>query len=300
MTTVDLAARRQFFAEDIEATCNLATPALVDALASVPREAFLRPGPWLVVGEGMLMTGPRQTPDADPRHLYHNLSVAIDSGRHLFNGAPGVVSVMIDALRLRPGARVLHVGAGWGYYSAVMAHCVGTSGRVLALEVDEDLAAQARRNLAAFQQVEVRRDDAARQISGTFDAILFSAGVTHLRDEWLDALAPRGRMVVPLTVSFGPMPFTATAAAATTIGKGLVVAIGRSADGDTWDARAVTMIAIYSAIGLRDDAANGRLRDALRKSQSTLVPRLKRLRRDAHQPDPSCWLHAETWCLATE
>ncbi len=34
------------------------------------------------------MTGPRKTPDADPRHLYHNVSVAIDPARQLFNGAP--------------------------------------------------------------------------------------------------------------------------------------------------------------------------------------------------------------------
>ena len=39
--------RRRFFAEEIQAICNLQTAALVEALATVPREQFLPPGPWL-------------------------------------------------------------------------------------------------------------------------------------------------------------------------------------------------------------------------------------------------------------
>jgi len=292
--TIDLAMRRQFFAEEIQATCNLSTPSLVEALASVPREAFLRPGPWLVVGEGTFLTGPRQTPDADPRHVYHNLSVAIDPARQLFNGAPAVVSVSIDALLLRPGARVLHVGAGWGYYSALMAHCVGPAGRVLALEVDEELARQARANLAPWSWVEVRHDDAAGRLDETFDAMLFSAGVTHPRDGWLDCLGPGGHMVLPLTVSFAGTPLPPSAGPMTTIGKGVMVAVGRSQDGQAWDARLVTMIAIYSALGVRDDTMNARLGEAMKRNP---FPRLTRLRRDAHDPDTSCWLHGDTACL---
>ena len=65
---------------------------------------------------------------------------------------------MIDALELGRGARVLHVGCGLGYYTAVMAHCTGPAGRVLAFEADEALAGAARRNLASMSWVEVRAD----------------------------------------------------------------------------------------------------------------------------------------------
>ena len=308
--TIDLALRRQLFAEDLQAICNLSTPALVEALASVPREAFLAPGPWLVMGEGDLGSGPRQTPDADPRHVYHNYSIAIDPARQLFNGAPGVVSVSIDALGLRPGGRVMHVGAGWGYYTAVLAHCVGPTGRVLAFEVDEALAARARANLARWPQVELRHDGASRPPGETFDAILSNAGVTHPYEPWLDALAPGGRMVLPLTATFGPMPPGVGGAASRAagplagaagpmgnIGKGPVVAIARSADGETFSARVVTMVAIYSAVGIRDAAVNARLGEALKKNP---FPRLTRLRRDPHAGTGSCWLHGETWCLALD
>ena len=43
---MDLDLRRRFFAEEVECASNIRTPALVDALAQVPRERFLRPGPW--------------------------------------------------------------------------------------------------------------------------------------------------------------------------------------------------------------------------------------------------------------
>lgn len=107
----DLAMCRRAYADEIDALCKVKTRTLVDALASVPREQFLPPGPWSVRGDKDL-AGARQTPDADPRHVYHNHSIAIDAGRQLFNGAPGVVVPLIDALALNAGGRVLHIGAG--------------------------------------------------------------------------------------------------------------------------------------------------------------------------------------------
>ena len=80
---MDMNERRRFFAEEIEAIANLRSATLVDALATVPREKFLRPGPWLVKSEADFAAPPRQTPDADPRHVCHNLVVAIDPARQL-------------------------------------------------------------------------------------------------------------------------------------------------------------------------------------------------------------------------
>ena len=143
---MELDVRRRFFAEEIEAVARLRSAALVDALAAVPREGFLPPGPWTVMAEsdftGMSPAKTRLTADADPARVYHNIGVAIDPERQLFNGQPATLAPWIDALELAPGSRVLHVGAGLGYYTAVMARCVGETGRVLAFEADEALAAQ--------------------------------------------------------------------------------------------------------------------------------------------------------------
>jgi protein-L-isoaspartate(D-aspartate) O-methyltransferase len=283
--TIDLAVRRSVFAEEIEAVANLRTPGLVDALARVPREAFLGPGPWTVRSESDIGAPLRQTPDGDARHVYHNLSVAIDPGRMLFNGQPGLVCLLVDALGLGPGRRVLHVGCGTGYYSALMGEVVGAAGRVAAVEVDEDLAATAGRNLAAWRpSVTVVHGNGTEIPGGAWDAILVNAGVTHPLDAWLDGLAETGRLVLPLT---------ATAPAMGPIGKGIVALVSR--DGAGFAARVVTFVAIYSAVGVRDEAANAAVGEALKRMP---FPRLTRLRRDPHPQEASCWLHTTHCCFS--
>src|SRR5258706_979640 len=84
--------------------------------------------------------GPRATPDADPGRVYHNIAVAIDPARQLFNGQPGTLAVWLDMLGLAPGGRVLHFGSGLGYYTAVIAQAVGASGGVLAFAMASALA----------------------------------------------------------------------------------------------------------------------------------------------------------------
>jgi protein-L-isoaspartate(D-aspartate) O-methyltransferase len=282
---MDLSDRRRFYAEEIEATANLKNASVVAALATVPRERFLRPGPWTVRGEADFLQPPRQTPDADPRHVYHNLAIAIDPARQLFNGAPGVVAMAIDHLSLRPGSRVLHIGCGTGYYTALIAHSVGSSGHVVALEVDELLADEARANLRFIPWVDVQHGDGRGALGRSFDAVLVNAGVTHPLPGWLDALEAGGRMILPITAAMAP-----------TIGKGPMLLLTRTADPRSLDARVVTFLAIYTAIGVRDAALNDQLGQALRANP---FPSLKRLRLDAHDPSPACWLHASGACLST-
>jgi protein-L-isoaspartate(D-aspartate) O-methyltransferase len=283
---IALELRRRFYAEEIAATSNVRSAAVVEALATVPRERFLGPGPWTVRGEADFFGAPRQTPDADPRHVYHNYAIAIDGTRQLFNGAPGLLAMLIDRLELKPGDRAMHVGAATGYYTAVMAHCVGSNGSILAFEIDEALAAEARHNLASMPWVEVRRTDAAAPVGEAVDAILVNAGITHPLDTWLDALAEGGRIILPLTV---PMKGT--------IGKGLIVLATRTANASSFDARVIGFVAIYSAIGLRDETAEKQLAAAFGRNP---FPQLTRLRRDTHDAGAACWLHGAGWCLSTE
>jgi protein-L-isoaspartate(D-aspartate) O-methyltransferase len=288
-----LALQRRFFAEEIEAVACLRTPALVDALATVPREAFLPPGPWKVASQGDFQTGLRSleglriTPDADPRHTYHNISVAIDPARQLFNGQPALVCSWIEMIGLRPGSRVLHIGCGRGYYAALMGQVVGEQGRVVAVEVDRDLAERAAAALAPWKSVEVRHGDGTVDLrQGSFDAILVNAGVTHPEPSWLDALSNGGRLLLPLTVSIPGMG---------TLSKGPVLLLSNDGERDSLGVRVVGFAAIYSAVGLRDDDLNRRLGEAMKTGP---FPPVARLRRDAHDKAPGCWLHADAFCLS--
>ncbi|HEY7497459.1 MAG TPA: hypothetical protein VH740_03050 [Vicinamibacterales bacterium] len=281
----DLHTRRRFFAEEIEAVANISNKALVDAIATVPREAFLGTGPWTVRSEIDMMGPARQTPDADPRWTYHNYAIAIDSSRQLFNGAPALIASAIDKLSLGAGSRVMHIGTATGYYTALIAEMVGPSGCVVGIEVDETLAAAARMNLATYPWIDVRHGDAAGACDEPLDAMLVNAGVTHPRDAWLDAVVSGGRLVLPLTASFpGSGP----------IGKGPQILLRKGDDG-SFQASVIGFVAIFSAVGLRDDDLNAQLGAALQRAP---FPRLSRLRRDMHDSGAGCWFHGPTWCFS--
>jgi protein-L-isoaspartate(D-aspartate) O-methyltransferase len=280
----DLVRQRQFFAEEIRICGDIRTAALVDAFAMISREAFLPPGPWTIRGDGDPFAAPRLTPDADPRHVHHNVSVAIDIDRQLFNGAPAVVASALDALELTAGSRVLHIGCGLGYYTAIIANVVGSAGQVAAIEVDRELAQKASDNLRAFSWVAVQEGNGSEPLSQPFDAILVHAGVTHPLDTWLDALTMGGRLVVPITAAMPQMG---------RIGKGFFFVVTRCGD-DTFDAWPLGLTAIYTAVGIRDDSLDSLIGAAMMKAW---FPRVARLRRDRHEPGPACWLHGSTYCL---
>ena len=151
--------------------------------------------------------------------------------------------------------------------------------------MDPPLAVQARANLATWPWVEARQGNGTELDGESYDAILVSAGTTHPADAWLEGLTQAGRIVLPLTFSIMG-----------TIGKGVVVLLTRRSGGEGFDARPVTMVTIYSAVGIRDAALDGRLRDAFTRGA---WPRFNRLRRDPHELALTCWLHAETFCLCT-
>ncbi|HKB10284.1 MAG TPA: methyltransferase domain-containing protein, partial [Vicinamibacterales bacterium] len=223
-----------------------------------------------------------------PARVYHNIAVAIDPDRQLFNGQPATLGVWLDSLDLAPGMRLLHVGAGLGYYTAVMAECVGPRGRVVAYEIDEVLARSAARNLRTYDAVEVRHGDASGPFDEPFDAVLVNAGVTHALDSWLDALTPGGRMLIPVTAAMPAM--------GATIGKGVVVLVTEEREA-SFSARVVTFVAVYSALGLRDSAMDDAIGKALTAGPGAWQS-VKRLRRDRHDREATCWLHRDGCCLS--
>jgi protein-L-isoaspartate(D-aspartate) O-methyltransferase len=282
---IDDAARRAFAAA-VAATAKVADRRVIDAFARVPREAFLGSGPWTIRGAGI--PAPQLTATADPTEVLRDVSVALDASRDLYNGAPSVVAPWLEALAVAPGDRVVHLGAGTGYYSALLAELAGPNGRVDAIEVDAALAARAGVNLAPWPWARVTTAATASLEPGAVDAMLIHAGASHLRDEWLDALSPRGRLLVPLTCTMPGM--------GPTLGKGMTFVVARDADADAWPARMLGVVAIYSLRDLRDPARERALGDAFMRGGR---PAVSSLRRDAHAPAADCWLHADGACLSS-
>jgi protein-L-isoaspartate(D-aspartate) O-methyltransferase len=276
---------RRFYAEEIRLAGSVKSAALVEAFARVPRERFLGPGPWhfrsmdLALGDSAYL----RSEDADPRHVYHNVPIALDTARDLNNGQPGTLARWIDELDVRPADRVYHLGCGVGYYTAILAEVVGPRGEVVASEVDEQLAARARKNLAGYPIVTVHQGDGAALDPGECDAMLINAGVTHPHPRWLERLRPGGRLLLPLTVPLAP-----------NVGKGMMVKITREPAGLA--ARVATFVAIYSCSSARDTQVEALLGKAM---ASGALFQLKSVRRDVHKPCDSCLVHSDGMCLSS-
>lgn len=276
----DLETARRYYAEELRAVANIQSEALVKAFAKVPREHFLEPGPWQIFSPGLEYW---TTKDADPKHLYHNILVAIDASRHLNNGHPSFLAFLIDSLELQEGEHVVHVGCGTGYYTAIMAEVVGPKGYVTAIEIDTDLAGRARSNLSYLSHVEVFEGDGGEHNPGPSDAILVNAGTTHPQPIWLDSLELGARLLLMLTVSDNESGH----------GAGGVLKVRRQDGG--FVAHFISRVGVFPCIGARDSNLNERLKEAFKRGNRKSV---QSLRRDAHEPADTCWFHAENFCLS--
>ena len=280
---------RTFYAQEIRFAATVATPGLVEAYARVPREKFLGPAPWQISSpeaRALSMAGLRESSYVtvdDPRDLYHNVVVALDRAKDINNGQPSALASWIDALALQPGDRAFHLGCGVGYYTAIIAEVVGASGSVVALELQSDLAARAKENLASYANITVHQGDGSAFDPGSCDAMFVNCGVTHPQKIWLERLRHRGRLVVPFTMAVNPL-----------MGQGVMTKIFREPSG--YSAAMVTPTGIFSGGSLRDP----RLEPLMKKALTTGgLLKLKSVRRDAHEPADTCVVHAAEVCLST-
>lgn len=268
------------YAEDLRVAAKIEHEGLVRAFAQVPREAFLPPGPWQIAQPLDLHTPYRTTPDTGLEHIYQDVAIALDPSRLLNNGQPSAHARWIESVAPLPGDTVLHIGAGTGYYTAILAELVGPDGRVVAYEVDPDLAARARQSLKAWPGVRVEEGD-GREVAGSYQVIYVNAGATHARKAWLSALEERGRLFLPLTAHVSRFPH----------GVGVAIAVVRQ--GAHWPARVVSSIGIFDCVGARDEA----LEPEIRKLLAPGAERIASLVIEPHERGRLCLVHREGFCL---
>jgi protein-L-isoaspartate(D-aspartate) O-methyltransferase len=267
---------RRFYAQFIVRSAGSTDERLMAAFASVPREDYLGPGPWPVfVGGGHYLP----TVSDDPRLLYQDVLIGLATDRGINNGQPSLHARCLAAAAAAPGDTVVHVGAGTGYYTAVMATLVGAGGQVHAYEVEADLAARAARNLQRFPQARVAAQSAADASLPACDVIYVNAGATHPPPAWLDALRIGGRLVFPLTPNEG---------------FGVMLQVTRRA-ADAYAATALVRAAFIPCIGARDEATSRSLALALERQSLKAVRSLRR----GTPPDDSAWCVGADWWLSS-
>ena len=150
---------------------------VMEALARVPRHAFVR--------------------ESDVASAYANRPQSIGHGQTI--SQPYIVALMTEILDLGRDDRVLEIGTGSGYQTAVLAE---VAGRVFSIEVVEALAKGARRRLRdlGYDNVEVRTGDgyAGWPERAPYDAIIVTAAPERIPQTLVDQLKPGGRMVIPI------------------------------------------------------------------------------------------------------
>ncbi|HET7708629.1 MAG TPA: protein-L-isoaspartate(D-aspartate) O-methyltransferase [Sphingomicrobium sp.] len=173
----DFAALREQMVRRQIGARGITSPAILDAFRAVPREAF--------VAEDLAA------------FAYDDGPLPIGRGQTI--SQPYIVALMIDAAEIRPGARVLEVGAGSGYAAAVISRIAAT---VVAIERQPELVRIARERMAllGFDNVEIVAGDGTLgwPDGEPYDAILAAASGSHVPKALLEQLVPGGRIVMPI------------------------------------------------------------------------------------------------------
>jgi protein-L-isoaspartate(D-aspartate) O-methyltransferase len=169
-------AAKKMVAEQIAAR-GITDPRLLAAMATVPRHHFM--------------------PDEMRAHAYEDRPLPIGHGQTI--SQPYIVAFMTDALRLQPTDKVLEIGTGSGYQSAVFAEMAG---EVHTIEIIDALAKQAAAALqeAGYERVKTRIGDGYRgwPESAPFDAIMVTCAPDAIPAPLIGQLAEGGRMIIPV------------------------------------------------------------------------------------------------------
>jgi protein-L-isoaspartate(D-aspartate) O-methyltransferase len=168
--------RERMVATQIEPR-GVSDPRVLAAMRSIPRHLFV--------------------PEPDRGLAYADSPVAIGRGQTI--SQPYIVALMTELARLTPASRVLEIGTGCGYQTAVLAACAL---EVWSVELEPELSERAARTLAELGVRNARLcvGDGARgwPEAAPFDAIVVTAAPAEVPPDLLDQLAPGGRLVIPL------------------------------------------------------------------------------------------------------
>jgi protein-L-isoaspartate(D-aspartate) O-methyltransferase len=132
---------------------------------------------------------------------HQDRALRLDHGQT--NSQPSTVHTMLSLLDVRPGHRVLDVGSGSAWTTALLGVLVGAEGRVSGVELVPELVTWGRQNLAAYSMPWATITAADPAVLGLpdlapFDRILVSAAARSLPQPLVEQLCPGGVMVAPV------------------------------------------------------------------------------------------------------
>src|SRR5579884_2206914 len=199
MATLDPTVKaRQHLVSLLKKQGALTSARLSDAFLSVPRHHFIEQVYKKIDGQWKQKPGTLE-------EIYSDQALVVQVSGTLptsSSSQPSLMAAMLEALELEEGMNVLEIGAGTGYNAALIAQMVGESGRVITLDLNEELVRNARIRLGAsgYHHVEVIHINGLNGYSyaGPYDRIIATASHPFIPAPWLDQLAADGKLIMPL------------------------------------------------------------------------------------------------------
>jgi len=137
----------------------------------------------------------------NPREAYLDTALSIEKGQTI--SQPSTVGRMLSLLELREGDKILEIGTGSGWNAALISFIVGERGRVVSLEIYDELAEKARNRIKklGIENISIENKD-FRELNEKFNKIIFTAGISSGSEEIIERFAEtnlneNGILIVP-------------------------------------------------------------------------------------------------------
>ena len=152
---------------------------IIQAFLDVPRENFILPGYTTLAYQDI------------PLPILKNQTIS----------QPKTVMIMTQELELKPGLKVLEIGSGSGYQAAIISKIIGDKGKLITLEIIDELFKMAKKNLKAYKNVEIIKADGSigYQQQAPYDRIIITATAPYISNEFKKQLNKNGILLSPVS-----------------------------------------------------------------------------------------------------